>query len=46
MIDSGLQTHHRMRVVGRVGVFHHVGQGLVDGQDEVINQDCGSTQCQ
>ena len=29
VIDSGLQAHHRVRVVGRVGVFHCVGKDRV-----------------
>jgi hypothetical protein len=45
VIDSGLQAHHRVRVVGRVGVFHRVGKALVDSQGEVINQDRWRTQC-
>ena len=42
VIGSGLQAHHRMRVIGLVGVVHRVGQGFVDGQDEVINPEGGA----
>jgi hypothetical protein len=45
VIDSGLQAHYRLRVVGFIGVFRGVGQGFVDGQREVINYGGGKTEC-
>jgi hypothetical protein len=43
VLDARLQAYHGMWVVGWLGVFHHVGQGLLDGQGEVITRSAAAS---
>ena len=34
--ESRLQLHYRVRMMGVVSVFHHIGQGFINGQRKIV----------